>query len=472
MNPNTLQSRLPRAAGALAVLAFALAAGSTTAATITVNSLADTAADDGECTLREAIIAGNNTFPSGSMPGECPGGELDPVVDRIEFDAGVTGTIGLVSGLPQINDPVEIVGPGPADLIVDGSAITTRALRVQDDVLIEGIAIINATSLSSGGAINADQPLTLRNVLIENNQATDGGGIYTTADLTVENCVFSGNIASDFDGGAIRLANAAQTLTVRDSLFENNSTGPSGRSGGAIQVGGSDHVTEISGSTFVGNAARGSNREGGALRIGGASLTMVNSTFSGNATTGNGGAISLRSLDHHLSNITVVDNTSDSDGDGFGDGGGLWNGNDNAATVENSLIAGNTDDGGEAPDCFGSFTSDGFNLVRIDDGCTGFADGVNGDLVGTETNPIDPQLEPLADNGGPTPTRALLADSSAIDAGNPAGCTDATDAPLLVDQRDQPRPTDGDGDGNATCDIGAFELAADAIFADRFESTP
>lgn len=442
------------------------------AATLTVNGLDDVAADDGQCTLREAIISANTTNPSGSMPGECVGGQLDPVVDRVEFGAGLSGTIGLVSGLPQINDPVDIVGPGPADLIIDGSAITTRALRVIDDVLIEGLSIINTPSSSSGGAINADQPLTLRNMFIENNQATDGGGVYTTADLTVEACVFRGNVATDFDGGAIRLANSAQTLTVRDSLFENNTTGVLGRNGGAIQVGGSDHVTEITGSTFVGNAALGSNREGGAIRIGGASLTIVNSTFSGNAATGSGGAISLRAQDHHFSNITVVDNTADSEGDGFGDGGGLWNGADAPATLENTLIAANTDNGNEAPDCQGAYTSGGFNLIGVASACTGFTDGVDGDQVGAGADPIDPLLQALADNGGPTPTLALMPGSPAIDAGNPTGCSDSTGAPLLFDQRGNPRPADGDGDGSAICDVGAFELVADLIFADRFQATP
>jgi hypothetical protein len=288
----------------------------------------------------------------------------------------------------------------------------------------------------------------------------------------VEACVFRSNVATDFDGGAIRLANAAQTLTVRDSLFENNMTGASGRNGGAINVGGSDHVTQISGSTFVGNAALGDNREGGAIRIGGASLTIVNSTFSGNSTTGSGGAISLRSLSHHIANVTVVDNASDTDDDGFGDGGGLWNGNALAGTIENSLIAGNTDNGEEGPDCFGGFTSDGFNLIGTGTGCGGFAHGVDGDQVGTMASPIDPLLDSLVDDGGPTPTRALLPGSPAIDAGNPSGCTDAANDPLTIDQRGRPRPVDGDSDGNAVCDIGAAELAADLIFLDRFENSP
>jgi len=67
-------------------------------------------------------------------------------------------------------------------------------------------------------------------------------------------------------------------------------------------------------------------------------------------------------------------------------------------------------------------------------------------------NNTDPLLEPLGDNGGPTQTHALKPNSPAIDAGNPA-CE-------VTDQRGVIRPIDGDGDGTALCDIGAFEAAA------------
>ena len=44
------------------------------ATTMTVNSTADIVADDGQCTLRETIIAANTDSASGTMPGECPAG--------------------------------------------------------------------------------------------------------------------------------------------------------------------------------------------------------------------------------------------------------------------------------------------------------------------------------------------------------------------------------------------------------------
>jgi hypothetical protein len=100
-------------------------------------------------------------------------------------------------------------------------------------------------------------------------------------------------------------------------------------------------------------------------------------------------------------------------------------------------------------DVSGEFTSRGSNLVGIGAGSFGFEDGVT-DQVGSFADPIDPKLAPLADNGGPTMTHALRADSPAIDRGD-------SNVPQLIDQRGQPRKKDGNGDRSAIVDIGAFE---------------
>ena len=81
--------------------------------------------------------------------------------------------------------------------------------------------------------------------------------------------------------------------------------------------------------------------------------------------------------------------------------------------MSNTIIANNVDAGGEAPDCTGQISSQGYNLVQNPAGCALI--GGPGDITGE-----DPKLGPLANNGGPTQTRALLRGSPAIDAGNPA----------------------------------------------------
>jgi hypothetical protein len=81
---------------------------------------------------------------------------------------------------------------------------------------------------------------------------------------------------------------------------------------------------------------------------------------------------------------------------------------------------------------------------------TGGAGFVRSDTLGTYVAPVNPRLAPLANNGGPTFTHALLRGSPAIDAG------DDTNAPA-TDQRGIARPRDGDGNRVAVIDIGAFE---------------
>jgi hypothetical protein len=100
--------------------------------------------------------------------------------------------------------------------------------------------------------------------------------------------------------------------------------------------------------------------------------------------------------------------------------------------------------------------SGGHNLVGINSGsngtgCGGFSDGVKGDQVGTDTEPLDPQLGPLAANGGLTQTMALLAGSPAIEAGDPSDCQAA---PINgLDQRGKPRNVAA----RDVCDAGAYD---------------
>ncbi len=112
-------------------------------------------------------------------------------------------------------------------------------------------------------------------------------------------------------------------------------------------------------------------------------------------------------------------------------------------------VAGTIGDSGSARDLLGDFISQGHNLIGLATGSTGFTNGVNGDLVGTDT-PLDPQLGPCQDNGGDTPTCALLPGSPAINAGDDS-ILDPPDG-LATDQRGKPRQSGGH------VDIGAYEL--------------
>ena len=193
----------------------------------------------------------------------------------------------------------------------------------------------------------------------------------------------------------------------------------------------------MTGCTVSGNT--GDSLGGGLMNCGKATLT--NCTVSGNTANGRGGGLYVvGTATLTLTNSTVSGNTAIS-------GGGLYV---FGGTVRptNTLVAGNAATGSSstppntAPDSYGPVASQGSNLVSKTDGGSGW---VAADQTGTVAAPLDPRLGPLADNGGPTKTHALLADSPAVDAG-PAT------APGTQDQRGLVR--------DALADIGAFELGA------------
>jgi cysteine-rich repeat protein len=193
---------------------------------------------------------------------------------------------------------------------------------------------------------------------------------------------------------------------------------------------------------------------------------MINSTVSGNSSDADGGGLTSGTI--NLSNVTISGNRADFDGDNSGSGGGIAAGL--VVNIKNSIVAGNLDDSptDKSPDCTGELTSQGFNLVQNTTGC--IFTMATGDLTGQ-----DPLLGSLSGNGGLTKTHALQSGSPAIDMGNPAGCTDNNDSFIQGDQRGVKRHIDGNGDGTARCDIGAFELArcgdgsVDAILGEECE---
>ena len=105
-------------------------------------------------------------------------------------------------------------------------------------------------------------------------------------------------------------------------------------------------------------------------------------------------------------------------------------------TLHHSIVAGNfTGTGTTAADVSGTVApASSFNLIGVDTGLGGISDRTQGNRVGTAASPLDPRLGPLADNGGPTLTHALLPASPAID----AGINSQAPAGLSIDQRGVP----------------------------------
>ena len=117
--------------------------------------------------------------------------------------------------------------------------------------------------------------------------------------------------------------------------------------------------------------------------------------------------------------------------------------------LSNTIVARNTDaSGGEAPDCAGTITSTGYNLIGTDGGCTFGA--TTGDQVGSNVSPLAAGLSGLANNGGTSVTHAPVLGSLVLNAGNPAAPF-LPPACLQTDQIGTVRPLNG------RCDIGALE---------------
>jgi hypothetical protein len=215
---------------------------------------------------------------------------------------------------------------------------------------------------------------------------------------------------------------------------------------------------EINGSTISGNRARSGAGVFTGMGIGGSGAVplIINSTMSGNSATFEGGGISNWGT-LELINSTVSGNSAEA-------GGGIWE--EGWTVLINSTIAANTAALGSAiydntvgpvsqpfanslieGDCMGGeLTASGANNIESPGNTCGFA---NHSITAEQLN-----LQPLADNGGPTMTHAFGAASVAIDQIPAEDCVDADGAPLTTDQRGEPRPETG----GTMCDVGAFEV--------------
>ena len=139
-----------------------------------------------------------------------------------------------------------------------------------------------------------------------------------------------------------------------------------------------------------------------------------------------------------MRNVTIVGNGREPTNTRTGNAQ-LVNDGSTPIQVSNTLIATSR----SGVNCIGVIASGDYNL---DDGHSCTLAGVG------DQSAVNPMVAPLADNGGLLPTVALLRSSPAIDAAN--NCP-------AIDERGFARPIDGNGDGVATCDIGAFEYRAD-----------
>lgn len=452
----------------LAAITAALLAApvSATAATITVTTSSDVA--PGQCTLRKAIVAANtDAFTDG-----CPAGSPGPGGDTIQFTAGVGGTILAGSPLPVVVGNLAVVGPGAGALTISGGdAVSLFQIEEPAVVTISGLTIAHARCAFACGLKNSGTS-TLERVVVEGNVAVaeggsstfpQAGGIFNQGSLTlVESTVVAnrvigagGSSQNSPQGGGLYNASAGTLSLERSTVSENSAEATSGGAG-TTNAGGagisnrgvlvlrqstvSGNVATAVGSTVANTAGGGGVSNANAPSV---DVTIDRSTIAGNSAVATGAGTTARGGGAVVFGTSFTVHSSTIAGNSAPIGANLTGGA--LAKLSNTIVA---DPLGGGLNCESPVTSAGYNLES--GGSCGFGKA-------TDKPSTDPLLVPggPTNNGGPTPTIALLEGSPAIDAGLGA-------VGEAVDQRGLTRPVQvpgvADAAGGDGTDIGAFEV--------------
>lgn len=388
---------IPRSLSLLVIGCSFLAAPVAHAATVTVDSTADdlTQGPNGNCTLREAVIAANtDTAVDGCVAGSgadtivIPAGVYTRSISGSGEDAALTGDLDLAGD-------VTLQGAGAGSTAILGGPLghngIDRVLHVvgSPTVVVRGLTLRNGATptFGTGGGMLVDGgTVLLEDTVVRGNQSLGGGGglsVATGATVTVERSAIVDN-----DAEAVCLGSSCE---------------PS--SGGGIYNRGTVSLTSSTVATNEASSGWFSAAVGGGIASSG-SVTVGSSTIAGNRISG-------------------LIGTGPS---------GIHSGVSGITRLRNSVLA---------DPCTGtSFASDGYNI----EAGTSCLLGAVGDLPST-----NPGLGAALLERQGTWIFPLVTTSAAIDSGDAAGCP-------ATDQVGSPRPRDGDGNGTATCDRGAFEL--------------
>ena len=361
------------------------------ASIITVTTTVDNLVNnDGFCSIREAIINANNDLATWV---DCAAGAG---ADTINLPAG-TITFAIVNpsappDQPTNQDLDQVAAKGDLDILSSMTINGHPSGTTIDGNQLDRVFDINPDD-GLPDTVTSAITVHINNLTMTNGRQNQSGGvrIMPRATVTMDRCTVSNSISWADDGGGI--------YVFADGAFP------------------PEH----------------------------AALTLTNSTISGNFTKVMGAGIRSDGV-LSIVNSTITDNETEPDF--FNQPQGLMCGANNGSvcTLRNSIVVGNNLVA--SFDTGGTITSLGYNIV----GTTMQAiTPAIGDQFGAGVAAVD--LQPLANNGGPTPTHALGAASIAIDQGESSGSS--------TDQRGEPRPCDlaaANATGGDGADIGAFEL--------------
>jgi hypothetical protein len=396
--------------------------------------LTNTAAD---CSLRGALndAAANDNLSD---------------VDQITFGSNVTGTITLAgTRLPTIDEPLNVTGPGAGSLTISANDMSqvffVRPTNPGADVTIAGLTIADgrATTIGGAGLYSYQADLSLQSVAITGNDAVNGpdcggafigGGTFTLSSST---------IAGNTNTGVVNAAGAglcddlnSQTTIRNSTISGNTATGTSGVYGAGLYITGG--FGTISDSTIYGNTGTAPTGVGGGMDIAATSgisirdTTVSNNQLLGGSVAASGGGVNsgFNSVDPDLNNTIVANNTVP----GTGNGPDLFTNNDTLSVV--------------------------FSLIENPAGGS-----TSNPIPGSNLTGVDPQLGPLASNGGPTQTMLPALASPVVDRGGSTvavpydqrgpGFPRIVDIPSIADSPLEPNSMPG-------VDMGAVEVPAPA----------
>jgi hypothetical protein len=263
--------------------------------TTSISALMSSPGADTKISLREAVIAVNNTGTGNTI--------VIPAGTYLLTMAGASENNSSTGDLDFRASNTTVTGAGSASTIIQ-QTITDRVIEANPvfgagfNFTISGVTITagNVTSIGGGGMLAGSSGglTTVTDCIFSNNQSSSaaGGLGHDAGSLSMTSCTFNNNVApaAGGNGGAVRfIASGADTLTVNTCTFVNNSASSTTSGGGALSLSGTSATYNISKSYFGGNKAPGSTGKGGAIYVASGTMNVSACGFATNQIAGASG---------------------------------------------------------------------------------------------------------------------------------------------------------------------------------------